>query len=70
MTTKERLHELVDDLREDQADKLLRLATELVAVPTKQGLAEPSWVGALHSGRGDLSERHEEILKGELGRAV
>ena len=28
----------------------------------------PSWVGAAHSGRGDLSERHEEILKSELGR--
>jgi len=28
----------------------------------------PSWVGALHSGRSDLSERHEEILKSELGR--
>ena len=28
----------------------------------------PSWVGAAHSGRDDLSERHEEILKSELGR--
>lgn len=27
----------------------------------------PAWVGAMHSGRGDLSERHEEILKSELG---
>jgi len=29
----------------------------------------PSWVGAAHSGRDDLSERHEEVLKSELGRA-
>jgi hypothetical protein len=29
----------------------------------------PSWVGAAHSGRNDLSERHEEILKSELGQA-
>ena len=29
----------------------------------------PPWVGAVHSGRDDLSERHEEILKDELGRA-
>jgi hypothetical protein len=30
--------------------------------------ALPSWVGAAHSGRDDLSERHEEILKSGLGR--
>lgn len=29
----------------------------------------PAWVGAVHSGRSDLSERHEEILKSELGQA-
>jgi hypothetical protein len=27
----------------------------------------PSWVGVMHSGRDDLSERHEEILKSEFG---
>jgi hypothetical protein len=26
----------------------------------------PAWVGAVRSGRDDLSERHEEILKSEL----
>ena len=30
----------------------------------------PSWVGSVHSGRNDLSERHEEILKSELRRPV
>lgn len=29
----------------------------------------PAWVGAVHSGRDDLSELHEEILKSELGQA-
>ena len=27
----------------------------------------PAWVGAVRSGRDYLSERHEEILKSELG---
>ena len=27
----------------------------------------PSWIGAIRSGRTDLSERHEEIIKSELG---
>ncbi len=30
----------------------------------------PSWVGSVHSGQSDLSERHEEILKSELRRPV
>ena len=29
----------------------------------------PSWIGAIRSGRKDLSERHEEIIKSELGNA-
>lgn len=39
-------------------------------VPTgSKSRSLPSWVGAARSGRDDLSERHEEILKSELGRA-
>jgi hypothetical protein len=29
----------------------------------------PSWVGAMHSARHDLSEHHEEVLKSELGKS-
>jgi hypothetical protein len=37
-------------------------------VPTASKLRPlPSWVGATHSGRDDLSERHEGMLKSELG---
>ena len=46
---------------EDVAAEVLKLH-----VSTKSRFL-PSWVGAIHSGRGDLSERHEEILKQELG---
>jgi len=35
--------------------------------PTAKTL--PSWIGAMRSGRTDLSERHEEIIKTELGNA-
>jgi hypothetical protein len=37
-------------------------------VPAPHGVMHiPSWVGAVHSGRDDLSERHEEVLRSELG---
>ena len=47
------------------------VAAELLEHPApelSQSDRIPSWVGAMHSGRGDLSDRHEEILKRELGR--
>ena len=50
---------------EDVAAELLKL--HVTGAPKTHPL--PSWVGALHSGRDDLSERHEEILKSELGQA-
>lgn len=38
--------------------------------PTRpKAKALPPWIGAIRSGRTDLSERHEEIIKGELGNA-
>ncbi|MFZ0666256.1 MAG: hypothetical protein WAM97_10900 [Acidimicrobiales bacterium] len=42
------------------------LASHVPTAPKSRSL--PSWVGAAHSGRDDLSERHEEILKSELGQ--
>lgn len=67
VTKREQLHELVNELGEEQVDELLQLASRIAGEPTS-GRCEPSWFGVLRSGRGDLSERHEEILKAELGR--
>jgi hypothetical protein len=47
---------------EDVAAEVL----EQHAAKTSKARPVPAWVGAVHSGRGDLSERHEEILKTEL----
>jgi hypothetical protein len=47
-----------------------KLAAEVLKlhVPAPHGVLRiPSWVGAVHSRRNDLSERHEEVLKSELG---
>lgn len=69
VTKKEQLLVLVDELGDEQLDELLQHASKLAADrPGRR--SEPSWFGALRSGRGDLSERHEEILKSELGRSA
>jgi hypothetical protein len=63
MTTKEKLLKAIDRLDEKQADDLLRVING-VYLPHQR----PSWVGAFHSGHGHLAERHEEIIREELGR--
>jgi hypothetical protein len=65
MTTKERLHQLVDQIDNEQAGELLRLADALLDRPASR--PRPSWVGALTSAEPDLAERSEEILRTELG---
>ncbi|WP_205856593.1 hypothetical protein, partial [Phytoactinopolyspora endophytica] len=67
VTKKERL--LVDELGDEQVDELLEHASKL-AEERPRRRKEPSWFGAIRSGRGDLSERHEEMLKSELGRSA
>lgn len=69
VTKKEQLHELVDELGDKQVDELLQHASKLAGEPGSRR-REPSWFGGLRSGRGDLSERHEEILKAGLGRSA
>ena len=66
VTTKERLHQLVDQLGDEQAAELLRLADAVLDVPTPVR-ARPSWVGALRSAEPNLAERSEDILRDELG---
>jgi hypothetical protein len=67
MTTRERLHRLVDDLNDDQAaEALVLLESQLAEEPQPATL--PEFFGMLHSGKGDLAARSEEILRAEFGR--
>jgi streptomycin 6-kinase len=68
MTARDRLHELVDQLDDDAAERLLKAANALVPAPrpSPQG-GLPEFVGSFTSGRADVSERAEEILRDELG---
>lgn len=62
MTAKEQLHHLVDGLGEDQAEDLLRLATNLYVLPVQRSRPLPGFVGMGDSGRSDVSERVDELL--------
>ncbi|HET8657766.1 MAG TPA: hypothetical protein VFM55_02070 [Micromonosporaceae bacterium] len=68
MTTKEQLHALVDRLGPDQATEALVLLCARFgsSASAETGSNLPAWVGMFRSGRGDLAERHEEILRDEL----
>jgi hypothetical protein len=67
MTTKELLHRMVEDLGESQAAEALTWMRARYALPdpVDDRNALPEWVGMFASGRGDLAERHEEILRDE-----
>jgi hypothetical protein len=67
VTSKERLHELVEGLPDDHADELLRLVTDLYAVP-EQRCPLPGLVGIGDSGRTDVSNRTDELLGDGFGR--
>lgn len=72
MTTKERLHELVDQLDDATAERLLSTAETLTpAAPPERAASDrvPSFVGAFASGRSDTAARAEQILRDELGAA-
>jgi hypothetical protein len=66
VTSKQRLHQLVDDLSEEEADELLRLATDLHAEPSPHRL--PAFAGIGDSDRSDISERADELLQDGFGR--
>jgi hypothetical protein len=67
MTSKEQLKALVDDLPEEQAAELLRVASELFTVPG-QRVPLPAFVGIGDSGRDDVSERVADHLREGFGR--
>lgn len=68
------LHHLVDRLTPRQAAKLrLLVASDPELAPAAQpdesaSSRRPSIVGIWQSGRGDLSERHDEIIRERLKR--
>ncbi len=76
------LHELVDHLTPEQASAVRDVVRHLVSsVPVGEAATEDqgravaeqpvrrlSFGGMLHSGRGDLTVRSEEIIRAELGR--
>jgi hypothetical protein len=67
VTSKQRLLQLVERLPDEQADELLRLATDLYADPD-QVRPLPAFVGIGDSGRSDVSERVDELLRDGFGR--
>jgi hypothetical protein len=67
MTTRERLHHLVDDLSDDKAaEALALLESQLTDEPEPAQL--PEFFGMLRLGKGDLAARSEEIPRAEFGR--
>ncbi len=71
------LHHLADRLSPRQAERLRVLVAsdpELVSAAQPEaegkraGQRRPSVIGIWDSGRGDFSERHDEIIRGRLKR--
>ncbi len=68
MTSRDKLLQLIESLPEEQADELLRLATERYGIPD-QRRPLPAFVGIGDSGRSDVSERVDDLLADGYGRA-
>lgn len=67
MTTREQLHRLVDDLSDEKTAEALALLDSQLGDESEPGPL-PGFFGMLHSGKGDLAARSEEILRAEFGR--
>jgi hypothetical protein len=66
MTSKERLHRLVDDLSDEKAAQALALLESQFG-DEAEPVTLPEFFGTPHSGKGDLAARSDEILRAELG---
>ncbi len=70
------LHHLVDRLTPRQAERLRVLVASdpdlasAVEPGGEQATRRPSIIGIWESGRGDLSERHDEIIRERLKRSA
>ena len=82
MSSREDVHRLVDELDESMLQDAARRLAELrqrnrasaVEAETEAAVTElrqrHPWIGSMRSGRSDLSERSEEVLRDEFGRHV
>jgi len=70
MTTKERLHRLVDELADEQADRALVLLESVANLPpaVSRRRVIPRSLGIGRSGRSDVSTRVDEVLAEGFGR--
>ncbi|MGH8967250.1 MAG: hypothetical protein ACRDXB_18255 [Actinomycetes bacterium] len=68
MTSKDRLIELVAGLPDEEAEELLKLATELYVLPV-QRRPIPEFVGIGDSGRTDVSQKVDDLLRDGFGRS-
>lgn len=69
VTTKERLHQLVDELADEQANRALVLLQEISgALPADRRTVMPASLGIGASGRSDISSRVDEFLADGFGR--
>lgn len=72
MTPRERLHVLVDEMDDEQAERALRAVEPIVqprpriADPQRHPL--PEFVGSFDSGHHNLSQRVDELLDHGFGR--
>jgi hypothetical protein len=70
MTVKERLHQLVESMSDDQAENALRLLGADLAEGTaadSEIRSLPNWIGA-YRGPGDVVERIDDYLAEGFGR--
>ena len=68
MTTRERLHQLIEQLSDDEAAAALaHTQSQLAEEPESTPL--PDFFGMLHSGKGDLAARSSDILRADFGRS-
>jgi hypothetical protein len=69
MTAKQRLREIIEGLDDEQAERALSALAALGAVPVQRAARpQPRSLGHGAGGRGDLSEKVDDILAEGFGR--
>ena len=72
MTTRERLHELVDNMDDEQVERAILVVEPILQSPTATAdvghLALPAFVGSFESAHTDLSKRVDDLLADGFGR--
>ncbi len=68
VTTKEKLHGLVEQLDDEHASRALLVLEELVGTVPAPRRSRPAFIGSGCSQHGDLSTRVDELLAEGFGR--